>query len=103
MRFKSGILGAGLWCFTVSEKESADRIEIMGSAGRIRFATFATTPVELFIKGKQYNFPLPTPKHVQQPLIETVVNELLGKGKCPSTGESALRTAWVMDEILYDS
>ena len=34
--------------------------------------------------------------------IKSVVNELLGKGKCPSTDISAARTSWVMDEILKD-
>jgi hypothetical protein len=37
---------------------------------------------------------------VQQPLIQTVVDELLGLGRCPSTGESAARTNWVMDQML---
>jgi hypothetical protein len=40
---------------------------------------------------------------VQQPLIQTVVDELLGRGHCPSTGESALRTTRVIDQILAGS
>ena len=39
------------------------------------------------------------PKHIQQPLIQTVVDDLLGEGTCPSTGNSAIRTNWVMEEI----
>jgi len=42
----------------------------------------------------------PTPPHVQQPLIQTVVDQLNGTGRCPSTGETAIRTTRVMDEIL---
>jgi hypothetical protein len=38
-------------------------------------------------------------KHIQQPLIQTVVDELLGKGKCLSTGVSGARTNWVMEQI----
>ena len=45
-------------------------------------------------------FDLANPVHVQQPLIETVVNQLLGKGPCPSTGVSALRTQRVLDALL---
>jgi hypothetical protein len=37
---------------------------------------------------------------VQQPLIQTVVDDLLGRGTCPSTGESARRTSAVMDAVL---
>ena len=41
------------------------------------------------------------PEHVQQPLIQMVVDELLGVGAaCPSTPASALRTAVVLDKLL---
>jgi hypothetical protein len=40
------------------------------------------------------------PAHVQQPLIQSVVDELLGRGTCPSTGESGARTSWVMDQLV---
>ncbi len=39
------------------------------------------------------------PHHIQHHLIQTVVNDLLGKGHCPSTGETAIRTNWVMEEM----
>ena len=45
-------------------------------------------------------FPVGDPPHVHQPLIQTIVDELNGGDAAPSTGESAARTAWVMDEIL---
>jgi hypothetical protein len=37
---------------------------------------------------------------VHQPLVQTIVDELHGVGKCPSTPESALRTMRVMDMVL---
>jgi len=37
---------------------------------------------------------------VAQPLIQSVVDDLLGRGECPSTGESARRTSRVMDRVL---
>ncbi|WP_139305735.1 hypothetical protein [Paenibacillus sp. GP183] len=40
------------------------------------------------------------PKHIQQPLIQSIVNELHGIGTCPSTGESAARTSRIMDALL---
>ncbi len=102
-RFESGALGTGIWCFSASPEERIDRIEIIGSKGNIRLACFETTPVELVVNNEKQYFPEPTPQHVQQPLIETVVDDLLGRGKCPSTGESALRTARVMEQILFGS
>jgi len=46
------------------------------------------------------NFDLHNPLHIQQPLIQTIVNQLLGIGNCPSTGETAIRTNWVLDQLL---
>jgi 1,5-anhydro-D-fructose reductase (1,5-anhydro-D-mannitol-forming) len=48
------------------------------------------------------HFPIDNPPHVQQPLIQTVVDELNGTGSCPSSGESAARTNRVMDRILQE-
>ena len=39
------------------------------------------------------------PQHIQEYLIQTIVDDLLGKGECPSTGETAIRTNWVMEEM----
>lgn len=38
-------------------------------------------------------------KHIQMPLIQTIVDELLGRGNCPSTGVSGARTNWVLEQI----
>ncbi|MDQ3439534.1 MAG: hypothetical protein M3478_04205 [Planctomycetota bacterium] len=43
---------------------------------------------------------LPDPPHIQQPLIQTIVDELLGRGTCSRTGASAARTSAVMDAAL---
>jgi hypothetical protein len=36
------------------------------------------------------------------PLIQTIVDQLQGRGQCPSTGATAARTAKVMDQALAD-
>jgi hypothetical protein len=46
--------------------------------------------------------PLRNPPHVHQPLIQTIVDELRGQGRCDSTGESGARASWVMDRLLED-
>jgi acetylornithine deacetylase/succinyl-diaminopimelate desuccinylase-like protein len=81
---------------------AGDRIEIVGSKGTITFACFETTPIRLWTAAGTQEFPEPTPEHVQQPLIQTVVDELRGVpgASCPSTGETAARTSWVADQIL---
>ncbi|MFA7112441.1 MAG: gfo/Idh/MocA family oxidoreductase, partial [Sphaerochaeta sp.] len=40
------------------------------------------------------------PQHVAQPLIQTIVDQLLGRGTCPSTGESGMRTDFVLDRLI---
>ena len=97
--FESGALGAGVWNFAADQH--CDRIEIAGDKGRIAFSTFAFTPVELTTSTGVQAFAIDPPQHVQQPLIETVVNALSGRGECPSTGASAARTSRVMDQIVH--
>ena len=98
--FRNGILGNGLWCFTVSKSNQMDRIEIIGSSGTISFSCFDPSAVRMVADQGQQEFILPWPEHVQQPLIQTIVDALRGQGECPSTGESAIRTTAVMDAIL---
>ena len=96
--FESSALGAGVWNFAADQHR--DRIEVVGDKGRIAFATFAFTPVELTTNAGRKTFAIAPPQHVQQPLIQTVVNALLGRGECPSTGASAARTSRIMDQII---
>jgi predicted dehydrogenase len=98
--FKNGVQVMGIWCF--SSFESADRITFVGSGGKVTLSTFGTEPVQLETSGGIQAFDLPNPPHIQQPLIQQVVNELLGVGSCVSTGESGLRTNWVMDQLLKE-
>lgn len=99
-RFESGVLGNGAWCFTVADPQRTDRMEIIGSNGKITFAAFDKIPVLLETADGKQPFDLSPPTHIQQPFIQTIVEELTGRGQCPSTGVTAARTAWVMDQIV---
>ncbi len=96
--FESGVQGTGLWCFTADRDN--DRVDIIGTRGRISFSTFDDLPVVLGRGGEVESFTIPHPAHVQQPLIQSIVDALRGTGVCPSTGESAARTTRVMDGLL---
>ncbi|WP_276499031.1 Gfo/Idh/MocA family protein [Pontibacter litorisediminis] len=98
--FESGVLGSGVWCFSVAEQQQTDSIEVVGSSGRITFPTFAQEPIRLETAAGTEEFLLPPPQHVQQPFIQSIVEELTGKGKCPGSAASAARTSWVMDQIV---
>lgn len=100
MQFESGVQGTGEWSFVSSEKSREDSILITGTEGFIRFNTFEFSPIHLSTTiGDKHLKPI-QPEHIQQPLIQTIVDELRGVGACPSTGETAIRTARVMDMIV---
>jgi len=99
-RFASGVFGSGVWCYTADVDEEYN--EIVGTKGRIRFSTTQPVPIRIFRGDAVDELPVADPEHVHQPLIQTIVNELNGSGKCASTGESAARTAQVMEAILAD-
>lgn len=96
--FESGVQGSATWCFTSFRQ--VDHATIVGSQGQVAFSTFGTDPLVLTTANGDTRLLLDTPAHVQQPLIETVVDALHERGECPSTGESAARTNWVMDQLL---
>jgi predicted dehydrogenase len=96
--FESGVQGVGTWCFTSFER--CDRTEIVGSAGKLSYSTFDAQPVILTTASGQQEFVSDYPAHIQQPLIQAVVDALNGVDACASTGESAARTSWVMDALL---
>ncbi len=98
--FESGVVGVGMWCFTVAAACEIEVNEIVGSKGRILFETFGMNPIVVETDEDVEEYPIEPSPCVQQPLIQTVVDELLGKGKCPSTGETALRTTRVVERIL---
>lgn len=96
--FESGAHGVGTWCYSAYGSE--DTVEIVGSEGKLTFATFAEKPIRLETASGAEEWMIANPPHIQQPLIQTIVDELRGIGKCPSTGESAARTNRVMDALL---
>ena len=99
-RTPSGALGTAQWNFAASVRE--DTIEITGTDGRITLSTFGNEPVRLQFQHGDEAFNLPSPPHIQQPLIQTIVSQLNGSGTCPSVGHTATRTSEVMDTVLND-
>lgn len=99
MTFRAaGAPGVGRWNFGAFASE--DRITVSGTHGRITTPTFADDPVVLETARGVEVHPFDRPDPVQGPLVQTVVDDLLGRGVCPSTGVSAARTARVMDDVL---
>jgi predicted dehydrogenase len=98
--FESGVQGIGIWCFTTFN--NFDQTEIVGTKGKISFSSFDTGPIVLTTSQGATEFAIDNPPHVHQPLTQTIVDQLNGVGRCPSTGDSGARTTWVMDQLLAD-
>lgn len=98
--FESGVIGNGVWSFTVDNNKRFDEIEVIGEKGKIVFSTFDQVPIRLITDKGEETYKEDYPQNIQQPLIQTVVDELLGNGKCPSTSETASRTNKIIDSIL---
>ena len=101
-KHESGVVGTGSWCFVVDKKSEEDYIQIIGEKGEICLPCFKHG--DFFVKNEKGAEQLSfiNPQHISQNLVEQVVNELLGNGACVSTGKSAARTSWVLDEMVKD-
>ncbi|GAB3964951.1 Gfo/Idh/MocA family oxidoreductase [Spirosoma terrae] len=97
--FESGVLGTGNWCFTVNKEQRLDETQLIGSKGKITFAFFEKFHIKLETETVVEDFTIPFPEHVQQPLIQRIVDELCGGDKSPSTGETGARTSRILDQI----
>lgn len=99
--FKKGVLGSGSWSFVAPEKTRTDKIKIVGTKGKLEFSTFDFSPIVLETTNGKQEFLLENPDNIQFYLIQSIVNYLNGKGDIPvSTGNSAIRTNFIMDKIL---
>ncbi len=96
--FENGALGTGVWNFNASEK--TDLITFVGSEGELTTPIFSDTGFIVKRGGVKTVEEVRNPPHVHQPLIQTIVDELRGNGTCPSTGDSAARTSWVLDKCV---
>ena len=103
IRFRSGLLLEAGWCFTAPEGASFDEIEVLGESGSLKFSCFAFTPIAVHNVDGRKEYRVEPEEHVQLPLIRSVVEELQGRGKCPSHGDSAAGVNQLMELILRDS
>jgi len=96
--FANGPAGTAIFNFNAPAK--TDAIVFTGTRGTLRTPVFADTDVIVDNGDGREVLPFRNPPHVHQPLVQTIVDELAGRGRCDSTGESAARTAWVLDRCV---
>ncbi|RAI63186.1 gfo/Idh/MocA family oxidoreductase [Pseudomonas fluorescens] len=96
-RFASGALGTGCWNFVADRRE--DRVEVIGSKGRITFSVFDEHPVELHA-GEHLSLNIEHHAHIQWHHVLGMNAHIRGDAQHPAVAGQALKTDWVMDQIL---
>lgn len=94
IRFSSGVLFSGCWCFTAAD--ASDCCEIIGSTGTLRFSFFSKQEIQLIRNGETTRYTFDPLEHVQKPMIAAVVQFFSGQSSNPCTGEEgALIMKWM--------
>jgi predicted dehydrogenase len=97
--FANGVIFNGLWSFNVPKEEAKDSCIIIGSEGKIEFQVFGEPLIKITRSGKTETLTFDKLQHVQQPMIEKVVQYFLGKGDNPCTAEDGVEVMRLMDEL----
>lgn len=90
---------SGTWVFGAAQDQ--EWCEVIGETGTLRYSLFSGSNLIEIFRGHQIEqIEVDDPPHVHGPLVSSIIAELHGRGQCPSTGASALRTARTIDAIL---
>jgi len=97
-QFASDISLTGSWSFNVSEADQVDECLIVGSEGSIRFPFFGrTVTLKISQPSNEQVKEFEMPKHIQQPMIEHVVNFFQNESPNPCSIDDALLSMEMMD------
>ena len=103
-KFRSGILGQGIWSFNSCNLSDEEVTIIEGSKGRISFSFFGDHSLIMETDGNgKEKFSFKISKHIQQPLIQLIVDTLLGYGDYDETGIAAARTNKIMEMMTTNT
>jgi len=100
MFLENNIIFNGTWCFTVPEYLEEDLFEIIGSHGKISFPVFGNT-IEVEINRKKEQISFNKEPHIQQHMIDKVVQYFLGNQSNPCSASDAIISMEVMNKFVY--
>ncbi|MBC7946856.1 MAG: Gfo/Idh/MocA family oxidoreductase [Chitinophagaceae bacterium] len=99
IEFVNGVMFTGVWAFTMDNGEEIDKCEIIGDKGRIEFSFFSHSPILVTIGHQTDVISFQPLEHVQQPMIQEVVNYFLNKGRNPCSGEEGVKVMDLIDRF----
>ena len=92
----------GRLAFYCAAEEKADRMIVTGTEGTMEFSVHGK--MDIVIRNIQGNpvekMEIRDPVTVEQPMVQSVVEDLLGLGRCDSRAEMVLSTYAVIDNVL---
>ncbi len=95
---QSGAIGTAN--FNMVSKENCDLLIISGTEGEIRLSVHENKPILVSGKKGELKIDVVNPDPIEEPMIDSVVKNLLGKGPSLCSGWDALPTMKVMDAVL---
>jgi predicted dehydrogenase len=95
IEFDGPLLFNGSWCFSLDDAK--DECEIIGTEGKITFGIFIQKPIQLIRDNEPEYFSFEPLQHVQQPMIEKVVQYLQGKAANPCSAEEGVEVMRLID------
>lgn len=94
---------SGTWNFMAQTQNEIDSLIIQGTKGQINASTFGNKTFQLRIGDRVETIEFEPPIHIQQPLVQSIADELTSGIKCcPSTGYTASITNRIIDQVLKD-
>lgn len=99
--FKNKAVASCFWAFNQGIDTRQDELVINGSKGQIKMACFNDSPITLTShEGTVKTYEIDYPKHVQQPLIASIVHDLIhNTNSTYSTGITGAKTNYWLEQI----
>ena len=94
------IHGTARFCCVADEK--SDRMSVTGTNGTMEFSVHGKTDILIKDRNGQLveQLNIPDPKTVEEPMVQSVVEDLLGISECESKAKDVLITYEIIDQIL---
>lgn len=101
--FPGNVAFSGYWCFNADPDAEEDICKITGSKGSLEFSFFGNHPVLLQNEKDEKEFSFSPYRHVQQPMIERVVDYFRDKAPNPCTVREGLVVMKMMEQMTGQS
>ena len=88
--------------FNCISNKKGDRMIITGTKGTMEFSVHGRCDIVInnYDKKNVDVLEIPDSPIIEEPMIKTVIDNLLKQGDCPCMGKDALSTYWAIDQIL---